>query len=428
MASELDDIIKRFGISNPPEGESGVRSNKTMKPGRLARKVWERQGGIRSAVIGGDIGPPGFEGPRIGRSGPKGGIHADAIHNMLTAQYGKNVPDKLADDVWNAYGPDRGTNFQKRMGFTTRNERFISREEASRRAIASNPELAKGHVEHSGGMSLDRIKRKGEIGDDALLGEERRAPGKRGEALKKQKGAIVGQLEKLDAEEADLKRKNVVDVEKFDSGSTVQTLKKTREPTMRYSPDELRYEYKSTHDPDLRRAIVDRRLKDIQARRETLQRGQRGQRSTGMLATKARGRANPFVPTDNMTPAPVRRPPEPVIKKEPFHVKTERMKADRAIELEAARVRANSPTRLGQLVRRLRGGFRSVAPAAGAIMEPGGTIGAIKDVFSGDPDRQMKSAEFFQGLPERSTGRRRTKEEGEAEGIWYDPRRREGGA
>ena len=427
MASELDDIIKRFGISNPPEGGGGgVRSNKTMKPGRLARKVWERQGGIRSAVIGGDIGPPGFEGPRIGRTGPGGGIHANAIENMLTAQYGRNVPDKLSDSVWNAFG--RGENFQKRMGFTTRNERFVSREEASKRAKAANPELSKGYVEHSGGMQIDRIHRQGEIGDDALLGEERRAPGKRGEAMKKQKGAIAGQLEKLDAEEADLKRKNVVDVEKFDSGSTMLTLKKTREPTMNYSPDELRYEYKSTRDPDLRRAIVDRRLKDIQARRETLQRGQRGQRSTGMLATKARGRANPFVPTDNMTPAPVRRPPEPVIKKEPFHVKTERMKADRAIELEAARVRANSPTRLGQLVRRLKGGGMRALGPVGAFMEPGETIGAIKDVFSGDPDRQMKAAEHFQGLPERSTGRGYTEEEKAAKvRPWYDPSRREGG-
>ena len=421
--TQLKILADRFGVSEPVD--SGVRSNKTLKPGRLARKVWEQQGGIRSAVIGPKLGPPGLEGNLIGRTGPEGGIHANAIENALTARYGKNIPDKIADETWDAYG--RGENFMKRMGFTTRNERWISREEATRRAKERNPALGKHFEEHSGGMQIDRIQREGEIGTDALLGEERRAPGESGERIKRNRARALEQIKKLDLEEADLKRKNIMKTE-----GGVTSMVKQQKPRLRHSPSEFAYNYSNASTTEKNQMIA-KRLKVIDARRQVLKKGVAGDpTNTGLLAKKSRIVKSkvgyePFKMVEN-NPKPV----EPLIKNEPLHVKADRQAQELKATREAARVRVNSPTpkvgKLGKLVRKLKGGsMRAVGPMS-FLTEPGATVEAVKDIFSGDSDRQMKAAEYFQGLPERSTGRGYTeKEKREMILPWYDPSRREGG-
>lgn len=69
---------------------------------------------------------------------------------------------------------------------------------------------------------------------------------------------------------------------------------------------------------------------------------------------------------------------------------------------------------------------KSIAPVAW-MSEPFSTAEAVKDILSGDPDRQMAALEFLQGLPERSTGRGLTEKEKEELKVWYDPVRGEGG-
>jgi hypothetical protein len=321
--------------------DTGVRSNKTMKPGRLARKVWEETGGHRSAVLGPEMGPPGFEAPRIARAGP-GGIHAEAADNMATSRWGRNAPEAKVNSLYESYG--KGENYYEKMGFTNRDERYVSRREASARQKAADPTLSKTFEQHSGRAQQDRLKRQVEIGQEALIGEERRAPGEEGERIKSKRSRGEAQIRKLDAEAADLKRKNTVKI--GGKNRNVMEVTKTRKPTFKHSPIDISTKYHEAKGKAAKQAVVTARLKDIDARRQVLQRGIAGDpMDTGLLAKKARA-ARGKVGYDTLkmvdqTPKPVH---EKIILKEPVHVRADRLKAERAAEIEAARVRRNSPS------------------------------------------------------------------------------------
>jgi hypothetical protein len=90
--------------------------------------------------------------------------------------------------------------------------------------------------------------------------------------------------------------------------------------------------------------------------------------------------------------------------------------------------------RLGKLANLARGIGTKTTKALGPISwiaEPFGTVEAIGDYASGDEDRILRATEFFQGLPELSTGRGLTTKEKESRLQnnlpWYDVRRQEGG-
>jgi len=422
--TELQQIVERFG-SKAVEEDSGLRSNKTMKPGRLARKVWESTGGIRSSVLGRNIGPPGFEAPIVGRAGPQG-IHANAIMNWVDDL---GIPPEQQDEIYNAYSSRK--NFNERMGFTTRNERFISREEASRRARERAPGLSESFEEHSGGMQADRNVRKREIGAEALLGEERRAPGAEGERIKVKRASALEQLRKLEVEENDLRRKNVVSRK-----GNLKIVKIEKQPRLNKSPLSFTERYRAAETQAERRQIITQRLKDISARKQVLRKAIAGAPTkTGALATKARiaqGKAG-YGDITNMTErSPALKAGEPLIPNEPLHVKAERLAQETAAAEEAARVRVNSPVgggRLARLARKFgRGGMKALAPLGGVLMEPFATAEAVEDMMSGDESGGLAAVEHFMGLPKGITGRGLTPREKHNMVLpWYDPRRREGG-
>jgi hypothetical protein len=158
-------------------------------------------------------------------------------------------------------------NFNERMGFTTRDERFISRTEASRRTREKFSELPENFEEHSGGMQAERQARKAVIGEEKLLGEERRGQGKVGEVeLTRRKNANKF-AKQLNKEIADLTTKS-----EYTREGNLKTLVKPKRPTGKFSPPEVQaYLGPGSGGPESKEKII-QRIRDIRKRHSILTR------------------------------------------------------------------------------------------------------------------------------------------------------------
>jgi hypothetical protein len=343
-----------------PSAQEAVRSNKTNKPGRLAKKAFEASGGIRAAVKG----PEG----KIFRAGP-GGIHAQAIENRLIQEYGANYPMAKFDELADAYYHEK--NFGEKMGFSTAREGYVTRDEMQQRAAKQFAEL-EGQELHAGRLEYERGKAAEKKGPAATIGEARRGTGPEAErTLRKRKG-IQKMEQQINKEIKDLERRPV----RYKSPEGVVSFTKTsRSPTGKHSPYEVTQRFVHAPTPEAREHIK-KRIQTLKNRRDVIR------RQKGLLG-----------PTSS-----------------------------------------DAPKVYGKLANLARGlgrkGMRALGPL-GWMTEPGATWEALKEMFSGDEEAALKAMEYFQGLPEGSTGRGLTeteKKEREDQNLpWYDPRLRQGG-